>query len=52
MAKRAIHDDQSDAHFVTLSCYRRRRLLGHDRGKLTCMHENLARAGLVAQPCD
>ena len=33
MAKRAIYDDELHAHFVTFSCYRRRRLLDHDRAK-------------------
>jgi len=33
MGTRAIHDDQLHAHFVTFSCYRRRRLLDHDRAK-------------------
>jgi putative transposase len=33
MRTRAIHDDALYAHFVTFSCYRRRRLLDHDRAK-------------------
>jgi len=33
MGKRVIHDDQLHAHFVTFSCYRRRRLLDDDRAK-------------------
>ena len=33
MNTRAIYDDELHAHFVTFSCYRRRRLLDHDRAK-------------------
>ena len=33
MAKRTIHDDESHAHFITFSCYKRRQLLDHDRAK-------------------
>jgi REP-associated tyrosine transposase len=33
MGTRVIHDDELHAHFVTFSCYRRRRLLDHDRAK-------------------
>jgi putative transposase len=33
MAGRTIHDDELHAHFVTFSCYRKRRLLDHDRAK-------------------
>ena len=33
MAGRRIHDDDLHAHFVTFSCYRRRRLLDHDWAK-------------------
>ena len=33
MSKLTFHDDQLHAHFVTFSCYRRRRLLDHDRAK-------------------
>ena len=33
MNKRTIHDDELHAHFVTFSCYRRRRLLDPDRAK-------------------
>lgn len=33
MNRRAIHDDELHAHFVTFSCYRRRRLLDHDQAK-------------------
>jgi putative transposase len=33
MRTRAIHEDALHAHFVTFSCYRRRRLLDHDRAK-------------------
>jgi putative transposase len=33
MPARTIHDDELHAHFITFSCYRRRRLLDHDRAK-------------------
>jgi len=33
MDRRTICDDELHAHFVTFSCYRRRRLLDHDRAK-------------------
>ena len=33
MAKRAIYDDELHAHYVTFSCYHRRRLLDDDRAK-------------------
>ena len=33
MAKRAVYDEELYAHFVTFSCYRRRRLLDDDRAK-------------------
>ena len=33
MAKRRIYDDERHAHFVTFSCYKRRRLLDPDRSK-------------------
>ncbi len=33
MAKHRIYDDQLFAHFVTFSCFHRRRLLDHDRAK-------------------
>ncbi|MFN0199293.1 MAG: REP-associated tyrosine transposase [Planctomycetaceae bacterium] len=33
MHKRRIYDEESHAHFVTFSCYRRRRLLDHDLAK-------------------
>jgi putative transposase len=33
MGKRRIYDQERHAHFVTFSCYRRRRLLDDDRAK-------------------
>jgi putative transposase len=33
MARRKIYDRDRHAHFVTFSCYRRRRLLDDDRAK-------------------
>ena len=33
MTKRKIYDRERHAHFVTFSCYKRRRLLDHDRAK-------------------
>ena len=33
MNPRSIHDDELHAHFVTFSCYHRRRLLDHDSAK-------------------
>jgi putative transposase len=33
MGRRAVYDDELHAHFVTFSCYRRRRLLDRDRAK-------------------
>jgi putative transposase len=33
MNRRKIHDDELHAHYVTFSCYRRRRLLDHDGAK-------------------
>jgi putative transposase len=56
--KRAIHDDELFAHFVTFSCYRRRRLLDHDQPKrilLGALNAQLARqsatcVGFVLMP--
>ena len=31
--QRRIYDNELHVHFVTSSCYRRRRLLDHDRSK-------------------
>ena len=58
MARRTIHDDQLHAHYVTFSCYRRRRLLDEDRAKrvvLGVLDSQLARrkaacAGFVVMP--
>lgn len=33
MAKRRVYDREGHTHFVTFSCYKRRRLLDHDRAK-------------------
>ncbi|HWE36421.1 MAG TPA: transposase [Isosphaeraceae bacterium] len=33
MSARRLYDREGHAHFVTFSCYRRRRLLDHDRAK-------------------
>ncbi len=33
MTSKRIFDEEGHAHFVTYSCYRRRRLLDHDRSK-------------------
>ena len=33
MNRRKIHDDERYVHFVTFSCYKRRRLLNPDRAK-------------------
>jgi putative transposase len=33
MPRRRIYDREGRAHFVTFSCYRRRKLLDHDRAK-------------------
>jgi putative transposase len=33
MSSRRIYDREGHAHFVTFSCYRRRRLLDHDRAR-------------------
>jgi putative transposase len=33
MSHKQIYDREGHAHFVTFSCYRRRRLLDHDRAK-------------------
>jgi putative transposase len=33
MTSQRIYDDELYAHFVTFSCYKRRRLLDHDRAK-------------------
>ncbi len=37
MARRRIYDDELHAHFVTFSCYRRRRLLDHPSTKQIVM---------------
>ena len=58
MSKRRIHDDELHAHFITFSCYRRRRLLDHDGGKrilLGVLNSQLDRrdatcAGFVVMP--
>jgi putative transposase len=58
MAKRRIYDQQRHAHFVTFSCYRRRRLLDDDRAKrivLGTLNAQLRRlagrcAGFVVMP--
>jgi len=58
MGTRAIYDHDLHAHFVTFSCYRRRRLLDHDRAKrvvLGVLHSQLAHrkascVGFVVMP--
>lgn len=58
MARRTIHADQLHAHYVTFSCYRRRRLLDDDRAKravLGVLDSQLARrraacVGFVVMP--
>ena len=52
-AKRAIYNDELHSHFVTLSCYRRRRLLDPDRTKrvvLGVLDSQLAAHGTVWLP--
>ena len=39
MHKRKIYDTQGHAHFVTFSCYKRRRLLDHDHAKQIVINE-------------
>ena len=34
MPKRRVYDDSGDAHFVTFSCYKRRRLLDHEAARV------------------
>lgn len=46
MVAQRIYDNELFAHFVTFSCYRRRRLLDHDRVKrivLGVLHSQLAK---------
>ena len=46
MVRRQIYDNERFAHFVTFSCYRRRRLLDYDRAKkivLGVLNSQLAR---------
>ena len=58
MRRQRIFDDEKHAHFVTFSCYRRRRLLDHDRAKqiVSGVLDNQLRkqsgccAGLVIMP--
>ncbi len=58
MAKRKIYDRERHAHFVTFSCYRRRRLMDDDRAKrivLGTLHAQLRRlagqwVGFVVMP--
>ena len=58
MNKRRIYDDELHAHFITFSCYRRRKLLDHDRAKrvvLSVLNSQLARrkarcVGFVVMP--
>ncbi|MBL9123726.1 MAG: transposase [Planctomycetaceae bacterium] len=48
MAKRRVYDRERHAHFVTFSCYRRRRLLDDDRAKrivLGTLNAQLRRLG-------
>jgi putative transposase len=33
MPKRRVYDDELHCHFITFSCYKRRKLLNHDRAK-------------------
>jgi putative transposase len=58
MAKRKVYDRERHAHFVTFSCYKRRRLLDDDRAKrivLGTLNAQLRRlqgrcAGFVVMP--
>ena len=58
MPRRRIYDQELFAHFVTFSCYRRRRLLDHDQPKrivLGVLNDQLRRQsarciGLVVMP--
>jgi putative transposase len=58
MRTRTVYDDELHAHFVTFSCYRRRRLLDDDRPKrvvLGVLNSQLARrnascVGFVVMP--
>jgi putative transposase len=58
MNRRRIFDNELYAHFVTFSCYKRRRLLDHDRAKkivLGVLHSQLAKqsarcVGFVIMP--
>ena len=46
MVRKRTFDREGHAHFVTFSCYRRRRLLDHDRAKrvvLGVLHSQLSR---------
>jgi putative transposase len=58
MVSKRTYDREGHAHFVTFSCYRRRRLLDHDRAKkvvLGVLHSQLAQQrgrciGFVVMP--
>jgi putative transposase len=48
MASRRVYDRDGDAHFITFSCYHRRRLLDHDDAKrivLDVLNDQLSRQG-------
>ena len=48
MGTRAIYDDELHAHFITFSCFHRRRLLDHDQAKrvvLGVLNSQLASRG-------
>jgi hypothetical protein len=68
MPRRRVHGEGTYAHYVTFSCYKRRRLLNPDVCKrivigtlgsqlarqhgICCMHNNPVRAGLVKEACE
>ena len=52
MSDRKIYDEEGHAHYLTFSCYRRRRILNDDIHKKIVIGLNPVRAGLVVKPED
>lgn len=51
MAKRKIYDREGHIHFVTFSCYKRRRLLDHERAKRLVLGALTAQLRRLAGRC-
>jgi putative transposase len=51
MVRKRTYDREGHAHFVTFSCYRRRRLLDHDRAKRVVLEVLNSQLALQAGRC-